>query len=139
MIRMGFVLQFILSCWQIVIAQMSILSQLMQSIGWHPVGKSVLLKIDCSVSEGIKGIQIVGMISNLINKNSALITLENSLVINDQVINSCIAICRHDGYDFLGLYFGFIAADLAYVQDSSENKIDDSSLVRFAIASIKTL
>ena len=118
---------------------MSILSKLMKSIGWHPVGKSVLLKIDDSVSEEIKGIQIVGMISNLINKNSALITLENPLVINDKVINNCIAICRHDGYDFFWLYFGFIAADLAYVQDSSENKIDDSSLVRFAIASIKTL
>jgi hypothetical protein len=118
---------------------MSILSKLIQSIGWHPAGKSVLLKIDDSISEEIKGIQIVGKISSLNNKNSALITLENPLSINDKVINSCIAICRHDGYDFFRLYFGFIATDLAYVQDSPENKIDDSSLVRFAIASIKTL
>lgn len=119
--------------------QMNILSKLLQIIGWNPVGKLVLLKIDDSASQQIKGLQFVGKISRLDNKNSALITLENPISIDNIVINNCIAICRHDGHDFFWLYFGFIATDLAIVQGSSKNNRDDSTLVRFAIASIKKL
>lgn len=115
-------------------SKMRILSKIIATTGWSPIGKALLIHIDETACQTLVDKTIMGTLTDLISNNIATITLNTSIQISGSEVYRIRAYTRHKGFDFYRLPFGFIAADLAVDVDGLKDVSQDSL---FAIASIK--
>ena len=114
---------------------MKILSSLARLFGWTPVGKAVLVAIDDTDEQSLRGLRLTGKIVALSIDGTALIELDFPTGHLEQYPRCVYAVPRHVGYDFYRLYFGLIAVDL--VRQPSDGVESGDKPSHFAIASMK--
>lgn len=116
-------------------AFMKVINVWVRLLGWSPVGKKVLLKIDDAFEEALKGRNFVGQITALNRDGTAVIELEMPLILKDGTLECVVAVPRHQHYDFYHIYWGLIAVNL--VKPMRKNvSTEEQTETRIAIASL---
>lgn len=93
-------------------ALVKIFNVLASVIGWSPVGKAVLLRIDDTSEPTLNGRQFTGRLVSLNQDGTGVIELEELLILKGNAVRRVLAVPRHQGYDFFYLCWGFIAVNL---------------------------
>lgn len=113
-----------------------IFNTLARLIGWSPVGKPVLLRIDDASEATLKNRQFAGKLVILYQDGTAMIEPETPIALKDGTIAHVLAVPRHQGYNFYYLCWGFIAVYLIN-PNVVHGAANEQTGARFAVASLK--
>lgn len=99
---------------------MRVLNALARRLGWSPVGKAIVLRIDDASDPTWGGVEISGWIRKVHEDGSAVIALVSPLHVGSTSISALIASPRHKNYAFTSLWSDFIAVNLVPFDKSEE-------------------